>query len=257
LGFDRLLVLIMRRAERHHLKENPLAQFIADWRNTLRGWGRAGSIVAVVVVLGLLGSAGYFAWQQSQADDAGELLADAILVLSGEIIRPPDEGADDAVGEDWEQPDGSFPSESARLEASLEKLLVVADGYPDLPAGITARYELATALVRLDRSEDAIEHYQNVIDRDDGGLHGAMARLGLAEVHVLEGDHEDAITLLERESTVAESLIPVDALLMRLARAYELAGQEAEARDMFSRVVHEFPLSMYSSDARRKVDTLE
>ncbi|SVD22232.1 uncharacterized protein METZ01_LOCUS375086, partial [marine metagenome] len=49
----------MRRAERHHLKENPLAQFIAGWRNTLREWRRAVSIIAVVVVSGLLGLAGY------------------------------------------------------------------------------------------------------------------------------------------------------------------------------------------------------
>lgn len=247
----------MKRAERHHLKENPLARFIASRRNAIQEWRRAVAIVAVAIVLGGLGLAGYFSWQQSQADQAGELLADAILVLSSEVIPPPNRESEDGAGEDWEQPNGSFPSETAKLEASLEKLLVVADGYPDLPAGITARYELATALVTLKKSEDAIKHYQGVIDSDGGGLHGAMARLGLAEVHVLEGDHDDAILLLERESTVSESLVPVDAVLMRLARAYELAGQDTEARDVFSRVVHEFPLSAYSSDASRKLDTLE
>lgn len=247
----------MKRAERHHLKENPLARFISDWRNALQKWTRTIAGLAVFAVLGVLGLVGYFAWQQSQADEAGQLLGDAFLVLSSEVIPPPQGDVGSPSGEAWEQPSGSFPSETARLEASLEKLLVVAEEYPGLPAGITARYELAAALVALDRSADAITHYQNVIDNDGGGLHGAMARLGLAEVHVLEGDHRDAITMLERESTVEESLVPVDAVLMRLARAYELAGQETEARDVFSRIVHEFPLSTYSSEAGRKIDGLD
>ena len=48
----------------------------------------------------------------------------------------------------------------------------------------------------------------------------------------------------------------VDAVLMRLGRAHELAGQDADALAAFTRVVEEFPFSVYSSEARRKADAL-
>ena len=58
------------------------------------------------------------------------------------------------------------------------------------------------------------------------------------------------------ETEAEESDVPVDAVLMRLGRAHELAGQDADALAAFTRVVEEFPFSVYSSEARRKADAL-
>ena len=81
-------------------------------------------------------------------------------------------------------------------------------------------------------------------------------RLGLGETHVLRGDYDGAVELLRRETEAEESDVPVDAVLMRLGRAHELAGQDADALAAFTRVVEEFPFSVYSSEARRKADAL-
>ena len=247
----------MRREERHHLKENPLAVLVAQVQDALRVGGRTLGVVAVVVVAGLLVIGAYFLWQQQQSDRAGDLLANAMAVRNAEVVPPPVEsGEDDAADGSWEQPPNSFPSGEARLEAALPKLLVAADAYPSAPQGITARFQAATALVALGRFEEAGTQYQQVIDLDGGQLYGPMARLGLAESHLLTGEHEQAISLLEDETGTTDSRVPIDAILMRLGWAYQLAGQLSDALAAYTRVLEEFPLSLYLSDARREAETL-
>lgn len=242
----------MRREERHHLKENALAAVLARLQDALRGRGRTLAAAGVVVLAAVLGVGGYLWWQQRQADRAGELLADALLVADSEVASPDPDAAVAATGGG----DGGFPSEEAKLEAAVERLLTVADAWPDLRPGVTARYEAAVRLVVLGRPEEAAGHYRRVIDVAGGQLHGTMARLGLAETHVLQGDYEEAVELLRAESEAVESDVPVDAVLMRLGRACELAGRDADALAAFTRVVEEFPFSVYSSEARRKADAL-
>ena len=240
----------MRREERHHLKENPLATGLTEVQVFMHRHGRTLAVAVVLVLAGALGAGGYFWWQQQRLDRAGEQLAEALLVLDG-VVAAPDPGAVDAA-------DGDTGGESgeASLEAGVERLLAVADAYPGLRPGITARYEAAVALVGLGRPDEAAEHYRQVVAAAAGQLHGTMARLGLAETHVLRGDYDGAVELLQRETEAEESDVPVDAVLMRLGRAYELAGQDADALATFTRVVEEFPFSVYSSEARRKTDAL-
>lgn len=240
----------MRREERHHLKENPLAAGLAEFQVVLLRHGRKLAVAVVLVLAGALGAGGYFLWQQQRLDGAGAQLAEALLVLNGDVAAP-DPGTEDAAGGG-----GEFESEAGRLEAALERLLAVADAYPTLRPGVTARYEAAGTLVELGRPEEAAEHYRQVIAAAAGHLHGTMARLGLAETHVLRGDYDGAVELLRRETEAEESDVPVDAVLMRLGRAHELAGQDADALAAFTRVVEEFPFSVYSSEARRKADAL-
>ena len=242
----------MRREERHHLKENPLATGLAQFQAIMDRHGRTLAAAVVLVVAGALGAGGYFWWQQQRTDRAGALLADALLVLESDVAAP-DPNMEDAAGGETGT---AFGSEEAKLEAAVERLVSVADAYPSLRPGITARYEAAVGLVELGRPEEAAGHYQRVIDSAAGHLHGTMARLGLAETHMLRGDYDGAVELLRRETEAVESDVPVDAVLMRLGRAYELAGQDADALATFTRVVEEFPFSVYSSEARRKADAL-
>ena len=242
----------MRREERHHLKENPVATFVTQFQRGLAGDSRTLGGILVAIVVALVAVGGYYYWQAGQANQAGEQLSAALLRLNDEIVAPPED-----TSEEWTQPEHSFPSETARLEAVLPQLLAVADQYPNRTAGIIARYEAAAALVLLDRVDDAATQYEQVIAADQEGLHGSMARLGLAETHVLRGDYAGAVDLLQPEADAVEPSAPVDAVLMRIGRAYELAGQDTDAVSAFTRVVEEFPFSIYSSQARQKIDALE
>ena len=129
----------------------------------------------------------------------------------------------------------------------------MADKYPSTDAGITARYRAAGTLASLGRLPEAEQRFQEVIDKAGSRIYGRTARLGLADVQIAEGKYDNAIQILQALSTDSKSEIPVDAVLMQLGRAYMKAGKKNEAAHAFTRVVDEFPQSLYVADARREM----
>lgn len=233
----------MRREERHHLKENDFANLVArtgdNVRSNARGVGMAA--VLVIVALGLVG--GYFFWRSNREERAGALLADAVATARAPV-QPP------AIGTPAQA--GTFPTEKARTEAALPKFLAAADAYPSTDAGIEARYQAAATLAALGRYPEAIQRYQEVLDRDRNGLHGQTARLGIASAASLAGDHNRAITELQAMSAETNGQIPVDAILANLARVFERAGKTTEAAQTWKRIKDEFPDSIYQQEAAQK-----
>lgn len=245
----------MKRTERHHLKENPLAisvrQLQERWRTERRTLIQV--LAAAVVLIVVVG--GYFGWRQWQQSQAGERLAEALSVLDAPVVPAPAEPVEGSAPP-APPPEGSYPSLAAKLEAAVPGLLEVADTYPSRQAGILARFEAAAALAALGRTDEASQHYQRVIDAAGDGIYGQMARLGLADTHVRGGDYDRAIEVLEREAARGETDVPVDAVLMRLGETYRLAGKPAEARAVFNRIVEEFPTSPYQAAAEREAEAL-
>ena len=275
----------MRRSERHHLKENPIAELLSDLTESLRGRSQSVlyGVAAVVVAFAIAG--GVFGWQQYRQGQAGDLLAQAMAVVQAPVVPPvepapvepvapvtetsPDgEDAEDAEAESeppaapapppepWVQPAGTYPSLTAKLEEAVPRLVAVADGFPTSDSGISARYQAAAALAVLDRTAEAAEQYERVIADAGEGIYLRMATLGLAEVRILTGDYPAAIALLEGETAVVASDLPVDAVLMRLGHAYVLAGQTGDALAAYTRVLEEFPGSLYYPDAEREAESL-
>ena len=238
----------MKRTERHHLKEDPLAVRLRALQDSARGsrW----AVLAAAVVVGLVLGGAFLGWQQWRSSRAGELLAAAMAIVDAPVV-PADVG-ESASG----APAGAYPSEAAKLETAVPRLLEAAEAYPSLPPGIVARYQAAVALGTLGRTVEAGEQYRQLIELAGDGIYGRMARLGRAETHLQAGEYADAITLLEAESQVANSEFPVDAVLMRLGQSYQLADQSVEATLAFQRLVDEFPASGYRFEAENALDRL-
>lgn len=266
---------------------------LAEVRTRLAESARSVLVGGGVVLVALIAAGAYFSWTQVQQRRAGELLAEAMFTLEAAVIPPPEDpgatplepeveaddtadgGTDeattdstDAVATDdapaspppsvdeFVQPSGTYPSLEAKLEAALPRLLSAADAYPNTQQGVTARYQAAAVLVTLERADDAVVQYRQVMNVAGDGLYGQMSRMGLVEALLLAGQPQEAILLLEGQTSSLESLIPLDAVLMRLGHAYQLAGQPADALAAFNRVVEEFPISMYYAEAQQEVDTL-
>ena len=234
----------MKRTERHHLKEDPLAVRLRVMLDSTRG-GRSAALVAAVAG-GLLIGGAIFGWQQWRTARAGELLASAMAIVDAPVV-PADAG---------ETPAGAYPSEAAKLETAVPQLLAAADAYPGLPQGIAARYQAAVALGTLGRTAEAGAQFNRLMDIAGDGIYGRMARLGRAETHLQAGEYADAIALLEAETRTASAEFPFDAVLMRLGQSYQLADQPGEATLAFQRLVDEFPASGYRFDAERELDRL-
>ena len=236
----------MKRTERRHLKEDPLVAGIGYLQQSIKG-GRLARTLGVLVV-GTVALVGIiFGWQQWNSSRASELLAAAMVIVDAPIAT---------VEQDQNTSDGSYPSVTSKLEAAVPKLLEAAEAYPNLVAGIAARFQAAAALSTLGRTADAVQQYKRVGELDADGVYGRMANLGRADVLLVSGDYAQAIQLLEMESTAARTDVPIDAVLMRLGRAYEFADQGTNAATTFTRVVQEFPASPYRFDAERRLESL-
>ncbi len=242
----------MKRSERHHLKENELVAFVDRSREVLTTRRRelmTLGAVALVVVAGLIA---YFAWRSTTEDKAAALLADADAVLEAQVVTP----APPAPGQTAPKPPaGTYPSEQAKLEAALPKLEAVYTRYPGTKSGIAARYYAANSLAAMGRRADAEKRYQEVIDK--GSVYGQMARLGLAELLSTGGQHDRAITIYKELSADPKSETPIDGVLMQLGRTYAAAGRRSEAQQTYTRIVQEFPESLYAADARRELEALK
>jgi TolA-binding protein len=239
----------MKSTERHKLKENELARSVAAARDMLstRGTDITRLLIAALAIVVIV--AGYTMWRQSRNTKAQAALANGLALFEAPVvpIAAPAPGSPLPV----QQP-GTFPNEQAKYEAALPKLMEAADSYPSTDAGIAARYYAASALASLGRFAEAEQRYQEVADKAGSRIYARTARLGLADAQAAQGKYDSAITIYRELSTDTNSQIPVDGVLMALARTYVQAGRHEEATRAFSRIVDEFPQSVYAADARRE-----
>jgi predicted negative regulator of RcsB-dependent stress response len=239
----------MKKQERHHLKQNEFVAGVAsvtDWYQQHKNLvtGIVGAIVVAVVLTG-----SYVGWQNRSAERAGELMGVAMTIYQAPIVPP------SSVPGAVQQP-GSYPSEKARYEAALKAFEDVANSYGSSPSGIAARYHAAETLYSLGRLNDAHQAYQQVIDKGGSTIYGSMAKLGLASTMLAEGQSDQAIKTYEDLAAVRDSVVPVDGVLMQLAKAYAQLGKKSEARTTFKRVVDELPESPYVESARQQMTLL-
>ena len=241
----------MKSKERHKLKENEFARTVAQARGLLQARGGDFASLGVILVVAILLAGGYAWWRQSRNGKANTLLAAALTVEEAPVIAPtaPAPGSPIPV----QQP-GTYPTEQAKLEAALPPLMKAADAYPSTDAGVAARYHAAGVLASLGRYAEAEQRYQEVVDRAGGRVYGRTAKLGLADVQVLQGKYDNAIKIYQEATTDPKSQLPLDGVLMQLGRAYMKAGKKNEAAHAFTRVVEEFPQSGYAADARKEME---
>jgi TolA-binding protein len=241
----------VKSSERHRIKENEFAETVARTREIVNERPREVATVAIAVLAVALALGGFFAWKASRDGKATGLLATALAVAEAPVVTPPPPAPGSAPPV---QPPGSFRTERERLEAAVPVLQRAADAYPDSDAGITARYRLAASLAELGRFPEAEQRYQEVIQKaGTKSVYRYTARLGVGEAQLAQGKGDAAVATFRDLSTDANSNLPVDGILMQLGRAALVAGKKEDATRAFTRVVDEFPQSLYASEAKEKL----
>jgi len=247
----------MKTTERHHLKDNELAIAVGSAQHWLeKNQSTLLAIVAAIVVIGG-GIFAYSAWTRSTDTKARALLAEAMVIEESRVMPPgPPAGTSTDPTLLPGQAPGTYPTERAKLEAALPKFLAAADAYPSTDSGITARYHAATNLVALGRFDEAVAQYDQVI-ANGSGIIQRMSRLGKAEAQLRAGQFDPAIATLKETSEQANTNLPVDAVLMELARAYQMAGKTDEARKTLTEVVEKHAESPLAADAKTELEKLK
>ncbi|MGE0450779.1 MAG: tol-pal system YbgF family protein [Vicinamibacterales bacterium] len=240
----------MKRVERHHLKENELANLAASARasfETQRTAILAGVGAVLVLLVGVLG---YSAWNNRVESEAQTKLAAALAVEDARVGPPVAFGSQAPTGL-------SFVSQREKNQALLAKYKEVADAFPSHEAGLFARYREAATHLALGQPKEAEAAFQQVMERGGNGHYGRMARLGLAEAQAQNGEYDAAIATFQELSQQKDGPLPVDGVLLRLGRIYLDAGKRGEAEQAFKRIVDEYPDSLFAPDAKRELDALK
>jgi TolA-binding protein len=241
----------MKSTERHKLKENEFAHTVARTRELVDQRRNEVAIVAIAVIAVAVLLGGYFSWRAWRDGKAQTLLATALTVAEAPVFSPPPPtpGSPAPV-----QPPGSFRTDRERLEASIAPLQRAADAYPNADAGITARFRLAGTLAELGRFAEAEQRYQEVIQKTgQKNVYHHTARLGIGEAQLAQGKGDAAVETFKQIAGDTNTSLPVDGVLMQLGRAALVAGKKDEAARAFTRVVDEFPQSLYVTEAKGKL----
>jgi TolA-binding protein len=239
----------MKAEQRHKLKRNDFAIRVAratELLSTHRDRIVLGAFAVVVLVVGL---SAWSWWSGRSEAQAETLLAVAMQSYDAPIVPAPTvPGAT--------QQAGTFPTELARSEAALAAFQQVIDQYPSTDTATAARYHHAASLAALGRYDEAAEGFQAAIDTAGDSIFAATARMGQAEALIAAGAFDRGLPILEALAADRDGMLPVDGVLMQLARGYQKAGKVSDARTAFKRIVDEFPDSLFVPQARTELTKL-
>ncbi len=248
----------MKRIERKHLKEDELARSLRVAREFVEPRQSALKTVGIVAAILVVAGIGFGVWREWNSSRGQEELAEALVALNAEVVPVGVAGAGGAPAAASLGATGTFATEEAKLTAALPKLKAAADAYPGSAAGIQARYHMAGALATLGRHEEAVAAFDEVIRRSgENSLYGQMAMLGKADAESRGGKLDAAIDTWKGLAAGKSEDVPVDEILMRLARAYVQKGNRDEARKTFTEIVDKHPLSPYMQEARTELENLK
>ena len=245
----------MKSIERHKLKENEFAHTVARTRAMVEQRRNEITTIVVAVIAVVVIAGGYLWWRSSRDNKAQALLASALVTTEAPVYTPPPPapGSPPPV-----QPPGTFRTDRERLDAAVPKLQAAADAYPNSEAGVTARFRLAAALAELGRYAEAEQRYNEVVQKAGSrSIYRYTARLGVGEAQLAQGKNDAAIATFKELSADSNSQVPVDAVLMQLARAAMASGKKDEATRAYTRVTDEFPQSLYATEAKEKLAELK
>ena len=248
----------MKRIERKHLKEDELAHSLRLAREFVEPRQSALKSAAIVAAILLVAGVGFGVWREWNSSRGQEELAEALVALNAEVVPVGVAGTGGAPAAASLGATGTFATEEAKLNAALPKLKAAADAYPGSAAGIQARYHMAGALATLGRHDEAVAAFDEVIKRSgESSLYGQMAMLGKADAESRGGKLDAAIETWKGLAAGKSEDLPVDEILMRLARAYVQKGNRDEARKTFTEIVDKHPLSPYMQEARTELENLK
>jgi len=180
---------------------------------------RSGTVLTGLLLLGL---AGWAWWNSYQSRGLTEL---ELATLRARVAQGPQATAE------------------ARAEA-IKALQSVIDRYPRLTALPRAAYQLGNLHYQAKAFDEARKAYQLCLSKEARGTLAALCRLGLGYAWEAQGEHAKALTAFEE---ALKGLTPQDflyaELLTNVARSYDLLGQSDRAREVYARLLKEFPQS--------------
>ncbi len=215
----------MKRAERHHLKEDDMAQGVHWLVAFFQNYRREITIVAAAVVFAAVVFAGLLA-VRAHARSVRSKAVGEVTVLAAEVSQKPEKLAD------------------------LEKLAA---------KGRTARLAgLELAKYYAEKSDWArSESYLGKLPSGPKDLLYYQAEDLKAQIALGKKDFDAAIAIYKKIADEKPKVYPIDATLFHLAESQELKGETAAALELYKKLQADYAQSYFGYEASLKVGKLE
>ena len=236
---------LSRKDIKHDIKHDRFVEdvgsaygYVAKNRSRLLG------IAAIAVVATAL-LVGYSLYRAGQRQKAEQRLAEAIAIMETPVAM--------TSGVDPNNPSATqFKTEQEKHGKAEPIFAEIVDKYSGSDPADVANLYLARILASKGDVAGARPKLEAFVDEHDDHVLASSAKYSLYELRLASGESQALVTELEKEIADENSLIPQDAALALLARAYEASGNDAKAKEAYRRIINEFPDSAYTLDAQRK-----
>ena len=191
------------------------------------------AILILVIVLG-------YTWMKSNKMETADDALSAAMAMYQVTVK--------------EMPDGS-QGEADDLEMALERLEEVASEFPRSYQGQTASLFKANVLFRLGKFQEAADTIEEMKNKNMELVEGINAFYLLARSYEALEDFQKAIESYQaaKSRVSGEMLAIID---IDMARCHELAGNVDKAVAIYGDVVSEYPETVYSTRAEKKLAIL-
>ncbi len=193
---------------RHALKQDKFVQATTSglsWIELHRSQVIRTSIIAVVILAAIIGSAAFFEHRTAQASLA---LGQALEIYNTPLRQP------------GEPEDGSFSTAADRAKAANRQFVDVANRYGSLEPGQVALYFAGLTDIDLGKTADAEGSLKQVAGSYHKDL-ASLAKVALANLYVQANKTQQAIDLYKQLIAKPTDTVPASAAQLQLAALYE------------------------------------
>jgi predicted negative regulator of RcsB-dependent stress response len=230
---------VAEHISRKELKQDKIRESFEHGAEAVYSHGRLTGILVAVLLVIVVGYAGWKFYSDRQTLQASVALDDAMKTYSARIGLPNPSDSTDVA----------FATDQARAEAGLQKFAAVADKYPHTNPGKLARYYQALELEDLERHNQALEVLKTLSSGSDKEL-AAMAQYQMANVYARTGKTEDAVKTYRALAEQRSVFVPRPLVLVELAD-FLRQSNPTEAANLYQQVKKEYPDSAVVDRADR------
>lgn len=239
----------MKKELRQQIKQDEFASGLEQtlaWISTHRDEVRIGVGLAVVLAAAF-GALAYFQGQRLR--EANRAFEDAMAAFEAPVADQLAPGADRPPGQIFATAEDKYKTAAAAFEGVVRR-------YGSLEAGARARYYAALSRIELGQFADAEKSLRELQATGRNGLLPDLARLGLAQAYRRAGETDKAVEAYRSVASDPATTLPRDLALSEMAGTLDDARRFGEARKVYEELLHEYPASVYASEARSRADYL-
>jgi hypothetical protein len=233
----------MDRQHRHDLKHDKFVDEIGALSVRARANQRllliiGGSVVAIAVAV-----YGFMFYRSNRETNAQKLLATAIESFEAPVGELP--AGQTATGT-------RFKTDEERIAAAEKQFKELETKYSGTDAGDVADIYLAQIAIARNDTATGRKRLEDFVGSQDGHILEDAARYSLYQLRIGSGEAEQVIAELNAEQAKEQPVIPGDAILILLAQAYEVQGNNVKSRETYRELATKFPTSPYAVEAQRR-----